>query len=307
MDHAPPQKPAPAPPPSAAMLAEARTWWALTSRDAAVAENLAAFAAWLDADESHPAAFEKICLEQAKAPRGHAAPASGRLRRWAWGAVTAVALVTAGVTLVPGADSRPDAKSWRQVSAADGSMVEFGPGSRAWLDYDSHHRTIRLDHGAIIVDAAKDAGRPLLVKTPHGTVRVVGTRFTVIADDGATEVMVSRGRVEVSDGTPPRVVALTPNQGAHVDDSGISRLETTEPEAIRAGWRSLNAAPLRTLTDALADQSGRTIIIMPSAAARGGTVSGRFHVADAEATLALAVRAYGLRRADGPLGLVVLY
>lgn len=286
--------------------AQARAWWATMADDRQVAEHLALFSAWLEQDERHAAAFEQVCAEHR--PTARPRPTTGRTLVWGGVAATVAVAVTLGLGLAwPGDGIRVEAGQWRQVTAADGSVLDFGPAARARLDFDTTRRTIHLDHGVVIVDAAKDASRPLVVTTHHGDVRVVGTRFTVEAGDVSTVVEVSRGRVEVSTGAGTQVVPLTPGQGARLDKSGIARHDSPEPEAVRAGWISLTHAPLTELTEAVADHSGRTIVVMPGAAARGAKVSGRFYVADAEATLTLAVRAYGLRRADGPLGMVLLY
>lgn len=303
--------------PSPPILAQARRWWTLMRDDAEVAEHMAAFNVWLEADDRHMAAFEYVCTEQRQPQhrsRGLFAWLPAPFKAPKRAAALAVAASVAILAALPAMWNSPDvaipASAWETRQPADGSVLQFGPGSRAWMAFSDKRRDIRLDSGSVIVEAAKDPRRPMIVRTAHGSVRVVGTRFTVIVDATGTEVSVSRGKVEASAaGIPGEVAPVTAAQRVRLSASGISRqtAPVTAPEEIRDGWRTLTAAPLADLTAAIQTETGHAILAMPSAAERSGRISGRFFLRDAEGSLALLTTAYHLHRVDAPFGVTILY
>lgn len=288
--------------------AEARRWWAIMSADRDVADNLAAFTAWLDADPAHAAAFDALCLAEERKP-----PFWRRLfdcrRCMEVAAVAAVAgLLLVGV-MTPGPDVAVPPGVWETRLPGDGSTLLFGPGAHAWVEFSPEQRNIRLASGSVIIDAAKDPGRPMVVSTEFGTIRVIGTRFVVVADATSAEVTVTRGKVEVSpsQGDAPSA-AVTAAQRVHLTtDAVIRRAAVPETEEIATGWRTFADAPLADIAAAIGSETGRHTVILPSAESRAERVSGRFRIRDDQATLALLQQAYGVHHADGPFGLTVLY
>ena len=65
-----------------------------------------------------------------------------------------------------------------QLLLEDGSILSCTPGSRLAVRYGSN-RHITLDRGSITVQAAKNASWPMIVGTPLGNVKVLGTTFIV--------------------------------------------------------------------------------------------------------------------------------
>lgn len=308
-----PVTPNPSPADSEQVAAQARRWFAVMAVDHDVADNLAAFSAWLDADPAHAAAFETLCRRRApKAawPRRLLARFAGGRRRWAEAAAVAG---LAGVLAFSAASPRPDvsvpAGTWQARTPGDGSSLQFGPGTRAWVDFSDQRRSIRLAAGSVVVDAAKDPGRPMIVQTGDGAVRVVGTRFVVIVDATGTEVSVTRGKVEVLPTQASAPEPVTAAQRVRFTSTAVTRqpAPTADTEEVRSGWRTFTAAPLADLATAIGAETGQRVVVLHSADSRAGLVSGRFRVRDGQATLALLEQAYGVRRADAPFGLTVLY
>lgn len=296
------------------IAAEARRWWAIMAVDRDVADHLAAFSAWLDADPAHAAAFEALCKKQdrkAWLSRLLARFAGGR-RRWVEAAAVAglAGLLVLG-TMAPHPDVAVPAGMWESRTPGDGSDLQFGPATRAWVDFSGQQRTIRLDAGSVVVDAAKDPNRPMIVKTEHGSVRVVGTRFVVIVDATGTEVTVSRGKVEVlpAEAAPAAAAAVTAAQRVRITSTTVTRspVSIADTEEVRGGWRTFNAASLADLASAIGAETGQRVVVLPTADNHAGLVSGRFRVRDGQATLALLEQAYGVRHADAPFGVTVLY
>lgn len=302
----------------AAVRAEAGRWWLLMRDDAVAPQLLAAFSDWLEADPANPAAFEEACRRlgppgPARSPRPAPPPRPAARRAWR-PALALAAVLTAAVIATHGPAPRPDIAvppgQWQENRLADGSVVAFGPGSRGWLRFDERLREIRLDTGSVIVEAAPDPQRPLVVETPHGSVRVVGTRFLVVADGSRTGVTVSHGAVEtVAAARPEERRILRPPDHVQLTPTGIVELApgtvADTADEVRQGWRSFAAAPLADVAEALAAASGERILVLPTAPA--AAVTGRFRMRDAGPTLALLADAYGLRRLEPWPGTTVIY
>lgn len=296
------------------IAAEAARWHAIMADDSEVARNLESFSVWLEADERHLAAFTRLCTAPPTRSAARCALA-GLIRlfrphpvRWAVPAL-AIGLVIASALWSPTGLEVP-AGPWQEQVAEDGSMLRFGPGSRADIAFTSDRRLVKLAAGSIIVEAATDADRPLIVETPHGAVRVVGTRFTVIVDSSSTELTVSRGEVQANAAMAPDTpLSVRPTQRVHISRQAVARdlRPAEDAEESYKGWRTLNRVPIADLTAAVERETGRRVLVLPTSATRAALASGRFHVRDAEATLSLLVEAYGLHRTDAPFGIVVLH
>ncbi|QLF91967.1 FecR domain-containing protein [Pseudomonas sp. ABC1] len=115
-------------------------------------------------------------------------------------------------------------------SLPDGSQLHLNSASTVDVRYDSQQRLLELRRGEIMLASATDpAGRPLRVRTAQGTVRALGTRFSVrCLDDGQTRVAVHQHSVEItpSDGQPVR---LESGNQAIFDRSGILRQTAVVP------------------------------------------------------------------------------
>lgn len=296
--------------------AEAARWHAIMADDAEVARNLEDFSAWLEADERHLAAFTRLCTEPAAPARSATGSALACLTRLfrpqpvRWAAPALAIGLTIAATLWSPPDIQVPAGPWQEQTGSDGSMLRFGPGSRADIAFTGKQRLVKLAAGSVIIEAAKDPERPLIVETPHGAVRVVGTRFTVIVDSSSTELTVSRGEVQASAATDSAMpLSVRPGQRVHISRQAVTRDPAPIPDAEEAygGWRTLNRVPVADLVAAVERETGRRVVVLPTSATRAALASGRFRVRDAEATLSLLVEAYGLQRTDGPFGTTFLH
>ena len=105
--------------------------------------------------------------------------------------------------IVTGADASLDLR-WQDeatvVTLAGGSAVTLPPGVRAWtISFPIEPDSLRLERGTLVAEVAhQPPGRRFAIATPHAHVTVIGTRFTVKAAAGRTEVEVERGRVSVA-------------------------------------------------------------------------------------------------------------
>lgn len=210
-------------------------------------------------------------------------------------AVVSVASVDRLDGLVEGRDSE-DAR-WAAVNPArpltSGSLVRTGRNSGAGLLLQQQlslriaaeseveltdPQRIRLLRGAIYVDAAPEGSARLVVATPLGSVRHVGTQFEVRNEPTRLRVLVREGLVQLDRDSGPLQVSA--GEGLVVDVAGDVVRLAIEPHD--PAWRWTQAlAPMpefdeRPASDLLtwvARQTGRTLhYVTPQAEQRAATI-----------------------------------
>jgi hypothetical protein len=93
-------------------------------------------------------------------------------------------------------DSIIDTTAGGRVAVAfdDGVSLRVDAGSRIVM---VRERAVRLDQGAVYVDAGTDKSRPVLIQTQNGDVRDIGTQFEVRTERSTLRVRVREGEVIV--------------------------------------------------------------------------------------------------------------
>jgi hypothetical protein len=113
-----------------------------------------------------------------------------------------------GAEIKVGMHLSTDARTRARIELDDGSFVVLDRATE--LTIDNAPRTVTLDDGALIADVAHVDGAPSArIKTPTGTVNVLGTKLAVTAAADRMNVEVLRGDVDVvsSSGAPQHVLA----------------------------------------------------------------------------------------------------
>jgi hypothetical protein len=113
-----------------------------------------------------------------------------------------------GAEIKVGMHLATDARTRARIELDDGSFVVLDRATE--LTIDNAPRTVTLDDGALIADVAHVDGAPgARIKTPTGTVNVLGTKLAVTSAPDRMNVEVLRGEVEVvsSSGPPQHVSA----------------------------------------------------------------------------------------------------
>ncbi|WP_034295083.1 FecR family protein [Herbaspirillum sp. RV1423] len=95
------------------------------------------------------------------------------------------------------ADMRTATGKWENRVLEDGTSVTLNSASAVNLHYDAKRRVLELVRGEILVEVARDPGRPFVVETAHGRIRALGTRFVVSREADATVLSMLESRVEV--------------------------------------------------------------------------------------------------------------
>lgn len=108
--------------------------------------------------------------------------------------------VFAGYEIPRGERVRTAADSTAVLRLGDGSLVEMAARAELSVVPETNGTNVRLDHGNIIIQAAKQRNGTLDVLTPDCTVSVKGTIFAVGRGTKGTRVSVIQGAVKVAQG-----------------------------------------------------------------------------------------------------------
>lgn len=167
---------------------------------------------WLERDPRHAQAWERLARLQDKL--GQVAPgiarptlANARAKRRDVLKVLSILLAAGGAgtlawntTPLPTlmADRRTGTGERRRVRLDDGSQLQLNTATAVDIRYSGTVREVRLLSGEIQIETARDdLARPFIVHTTEGSIRALGTRFTVRCEAGHTQVCVQEHAVEV--------------------------------------------------------------------------------------------------------------
>lgn len=102
----------------------------------------------------------------------------------------------------------------------------------AWLEYDKHfgkrERHISMN-GEITFAVARDETRPFIVSTPTAQIEVLGTEFTVTADDDETLLSVASGIVRFTPDAPVIPLLCTAGMTVHYS-AGDETVKVASPD-----------------------------------------------------------------------------
>ncbi|WP_321837320.1 FecR domain-containing protein [Pseudomonas kulmbachensis] len=194
------------------MLEAAATWY-VQLNDGTVSEaRTQAWQAWLTSCPQHAAAWARVekfqsqwamippkaarsSLDAAKAQRRDVLKILGMLLAVGSGTWLAAEQVPYRSML---AEQRTGIRERRSLRLDDGSQLELNADTALDIHFDSRQRLIRLHRGEILVQTAQDPDqRPFIVHTGDGSVRALGTRFSVRQLSGQTRVGVLQSAVEI--------------------------------------------------------------------------------------------------------------
>lgn len=167
---------------------------------------------------------------------------NSRIRRWIVGVAAAV-LLCVGVAYMTDLHVRHEFTSQEQTLATLDFPLEYTltDGTAVWLNahttlvypaaFSGRKRTVRVT-GEAMFDVVHDAKRPFVVETAACNIRVLGTKFNVIADaEGEVfETALLRGEVEVTNCTTGEQVILDADQSVMLRDGALVRRQVAEPD-----------------------------------------------------------------------------
>lgn len=239
--------------PSHQVLQQAAHWYARLGAIEADGSTQHAWQQWYTADATHRQAWAAVeRISQRMQPLQGEADSSAQAlllargnlgRRKALGTLgmgSALLLLGATVWRTPlqetlavwRAGQRTHIGEVRALALADGSQVWLNSATALNVDYRADLRLLRLLQGEILIQTAADT-RPFIVSTGEGRLRALGTRFSVCAAEGQTELSVFEGAVQAStDFAAPRV--FQSGQQIHFDHRAWGALTAASPG--RESW-----------------------------------------------------------------------
>jgi len=185
-----------------------------------------------------------------------------------------------------------------EVTLADGTKVLLDTGTQLTALFDSRQRRVELAQGRAQFVVGHDAQRPFLVQAGLSTVRDIGTTFQVAQRDGAVDVGLLEGRVDVRAKNDRNVATLSPGEQVRVDADGrIGPKAPLDVVNARAWPQGDLVFKQRRLDELLAEMNrySKQQVRLADPALGGLTVSGVFHAGDQDALVAVLERGWSLR------------
>lgn len=164
-------------------------------------------------DDKAPAA-EVVALRTG-APVGSQVVARGPGRRRAlWASAAALAMVIAGSAWLMRTWGQQTFRTLpgerRELTLADGSIVNLAPATGLRIRFNGDERTLWLLRGEAFFQVHKDTQRPFVVVINNMRVRAVGTAFSVRREQQGAVVTVLEGRVSVTNAPPHAATSTNP-------------------------------------------------------------------------------------------------
>lgn len=270
-----------------AVVEEAAEWLVRLSDDGAKAEDRAAFESWKQSDTRRAEAAGRVAglidrlrglrtTNDARALRatldavGSQRKKISRSKRL--GATLALLLSLAA----PGwlalqkyppayllADVRTATGQPETRQLADHTQLTLKGASAVNLHYDARQRTVELVRGEILLDVARDATRPFVVETRHGSIQALGTRFAVRCDDNSTVLTMLESKTSVKAAASSSEHVLTElvvsaGQRVRIGADGLGTVESIDAGSVADAWKFnqlvVRNAPLPDVLDELARQ-----------------------------------------------------
>lgn len=208
----------------------------------------------------------------------------------------AVSLVGGGYLRAPEwfADIRTRVGERRDVTLTDGTRLSLNTNTAVDIRYDAELRLVVLHAGEISLTTAPDS-RPLHVRSPHGDMRALGTRFNVRLFANHTQLTVLEHAVAVRNTSSTNPVIVQAGMGLTFGNeplssptpADISQTEWVQGYLVIDGWR-LD----RVLSELERYRAG---FVRCSDAVAGIRVSGVFPLADIDRTLLVIAQSLKLK------------
>lgn len=177
---------------------------------------------------------------------------------------------------------------WRSWTLADGSRMTLDTATVVQIEFDGHQRSIHLRSGAVFLETAPDPNplpRPLVVLTPQGRVRAIGTRFSVSTEGERSQVAVLQGAVEVQPRNAATALRLQAGEQTAFDRHQVAAAQPADSGA--GQWaRGVLAVEDVRLGDFVAELGRyRHGLLRCDPAVAGLRLTGAFQLADTDAVL----------------------
>jgi len=182
----------------------------------------------------------------------------------------------------------------RAFTLEDGSALTLNARSRVVPRFNNLERLLDLRSGELLIDVAKNLGRPFVVETEHGRMRALGTKFLVQRGEDSTRLVMLHSQVEVVTASGARQVV---EAGESLLFNGQEILALEHSKGQESAWvqgrLEVHDRPLSEVIDSL--RSYRRGILHLSPEVAGLRLSGLYPLDDSDRTLQLLERSLPIR------------
>jgi transmembrane sensor len=121
----------------------------------------------------------------------------------------------------------------REITLPEGSVIHLNVQSRVRWRLSDSERTVSLDAGDALFTVSRNPDRPFAVRSTAGTVRVLGTVFSVSLRDQIGGIAVREGHVAFAPhGLAAAPVQLSAGQGVRFGPRGIDKVTAVAPDEV---------------------------------------------------------------------------
>ena len=135
-----------------------------------------------------------------------------------------------GILLMPRSETLVANADNTQFTLPDNSFIEMQQGAELTYDknFGDDERRVSMT-GEISFDVARNEAKPFIVSTPTAQIQVLGTEFTVIADDNETRMSVESGKVQFTPDSPVIPLLCTAGMTVHYTaETGNVKVESAD-------------------------------------------------------------------------------
>lgn len=292
----------------ASIVKQAIVWLVTLQSGSASPADKRACAAWREADSRHEQAWQRLhgLGQDFRASGNVLAPPLLRSvlrnserskRRVVLKSLFGIALLGGTATVVRNqpawhsamAEHQTATGEQRKIVLADGTHIMLNTATAIDVHFDDQLRQVVLHRGEIMIATGHDeAGRPFELKTSNGSIRPIGTRFTVrhIDQPSSTAVAVLEGAVNVR---PGHGASVRVNAGEQSNFTELAALPPFVLDDSSAAWTDgvLVAERMRLADFASELDRYRPGVLRCDPAVADLLVSGSFPLRDPDAVLAL--------------------
>jgi len=146
-------------------------------------------------------------------------------------AAIVIFVIGIGILMMPKSETLVAKVDHTQFTLPDNSQIEMQQGAELKYnrDFGESERNVSM-LGKISFAVVRDETRPFIVATPAAQIRVLGTEFTVIADDEETRLSVESGKVQLTPNSPAIPLLCTAGMRVHYT-AKTENIEVTSPES----------------------------------------------------------------------------
>ncbi len=149
------------------------------------------------------------------------------------------------------ADTQNHYNQWSEHMLTDHSDIKISGKSAYNILFNKENRVIELLTGNILVDVAKDANRPFIIKTDSVQIRALGTRFIVQHNEQTTVVTMLHSTTEVTvklANGQSQIQQVHAGEQIIIDQDGLHPKQNISVELTEKAWNEqmlmINLMPL---------------------------------------------------------------